>query len=170
MNAKIKIMLMLIMLMPLAYAVSSGTFSYFSDVETSFGNTFIAGTWDVPEQADDLVVDTSNAHLTGNGKKLHRIILNNTGTNNITIVELNVGWTLDGGEEIVNVEITGKDGEWSGNASSGTLLDISDCTISPVKAKRTDFSFDSNMEGKEFTIVFFMGDGSWKEVEVTFAL
>ena len=45
MNAKIKAILVLILLIPLVYAVSSGTFSYFSDVETSTGNTFTAGTW-----------------------------------------------------------------------------------------------------------------------------
>lgn len=130
--------------------------------------TFDIGLYSEHQQADDLEVDTSNAHLTGNGEKLHRIILNNTGTQDITIVELIVSWTLCGEEEkIVNVEITGEDGEWSGNAPSGTLLDISDCTISPVKAKQIDFSFDSNMEGKEFTIEFFMGDGSSKPV--TFA-
>jgi len=163
MNAKIKIMLMLILLIPLVYVFSSGTFSYFSDVETSTGNTFTAGTWNNPSQVYYLEVDTSAAELTGEGKNLSNIILNNTGTNHITIDKLIVSWTLDGGEKIEEVRIEGCT-DWSGSESSGTELDITDCIINPSETKKAEFEFDSDMSGKSFTIKFIMGDASSKEV------
>jgi len=169
MNAKIKVILVLILLAPLVYLFSSSTFSYFSDVETSTGNTFTAGTWYVPTQADDLDVDTSSSFISA--RKLHNVNVSNVGESNITLIKLEIAWTPDKGEEVTKVWAIGQTPAklWEGNASSGSTLDIEDCTLEPSGANRFEFLFDSNMENesKEFTIEFIMGDGSSKAV--TFA-
>ena len=177
MNAKIKIILMLVLLMPLTYLFSSGTFSYLSDVETSTGNTFTAGTWYVPTQADDLEVDTSSSCIGYFKHGLHLVKVNNTGSSDITIEKIRISWNPEEGNVtralLCDWNLTTEVIVWEGKASSGTALDITDCTVEPWENKfDTDifgFLFDSNsnMESKEFTIEFIMGDGSSKAV--TFA-
>ena len=178
MNAKIKVILVLILLMPLVYLFSSGTFSYFSDVETSTGNTFTAGTWYVPTQADDLEVDTNSSCIGYFKRGLHLVKVKNTGSSDITIEKIRISWNPEEGENVIQVllwdwNLTTKIIVWEGNASSGATLDIIDCTVEPWENKfDTDifgflFSLNSNMKNKKFTIEFIMGDGSSKAV--TFA-
>ena len=173
MNAKIKVILMLILLMPLVYLFSSGTFSYFSDVETSTGNTFTAGTWYVPTQADDLDVNTSSSCIDCFKQGLHFVKVKNTGSSDITIKKIRISWNPEEGENVTQAllcdwNLTTEVIVWKGNASSGTTIDIIDCTVEPWENKfDTDifgFLFDSNMESKNFTIEFIMGDGSSKVV------
>ena len=173
MNAKIKVILVLILLMPLVYLFSSGTFSYLSDVETSTGNTFTAGTWYVPTQADDLEVDTNSSCVLKHS--LHLVKVKNTGSSDITIEKIRISWNPEEGNVtralLCDWNLTTEVIVWEGKASSGTALDITDCTVEPWKNKLDTnifgFFFDSNMESKEFTIEFIMGDGSSKAV--TFA-
>ena len=176
MNAKMKIILMLVLLMPLVYLFSSGTFSYLSDVETSTGNTFTAGTWYVPTQADDLEVDTNSSCIGCFKHGLHLVKVNNTGSSDITIEKIRISWNPDLRENVTRAllcdwNLTTEVIVWEGKASSGATLDITDCTVEPWENKLdTDifgFFFDSNMESKEFTIEFIMVDGSSKAV--TFA-
>ena len=178
MNAKIKIILVLILLIPLVYLFSSGTFSYFSDTEVSTGNTFTAGTWYVPEQADDLEADTSSSFIGPLKHGLHNINVNNTGSSDITIEKIWISWNPDLGENVTRVllwdwNLTTKIKVWEGKEPSGTTFDIIDCTVEPWENKfETNifgfwFDSNSNMEGKEFTIEFIMGDGSSEEVTFT---
>jgi predicted ribosomally synthesized peptide with SipW-like signal peptide len=55
---------------------------------------------------------------------------------------------------------------WTGAESSGTTLNIQDYILYPGERAGIDFVFDSKMEGRSFTIVFIMSDGSSLEVSV----
>ncbi|MBU3967165.1 MAG: hypothetical protein KKG76_07320 [Euryarchaeota archaeon] len=155
-----KKILIILLLVPIAYALLHTTFSSFSDTEVSAGNTFTAATWET--QAGYLSIDTSGAKLTGNGGKLHSIVLNLTTPRNITIDKMIVNWTVNNGEKIEEIRIGGVT-FWSGSEIADAVLD-GNYILS--KKERIEFRFDSDMQGRSFTITFIMGDSSTKKIAI----
>lgn len=147
-----KIILILLLLLPVIYALFSTTLSCFSDVEVSKDNTFTAGTWGT--QADFLAVDAGGAKLTDNGQHLYGIVL--SGSKKVTIDRIMVSWTGDTGEKIKEIKI-GENVIWNPDAALDTDY--------PIEGeKNIEFEFDSNMQGKSINIKFIMGDASVKNV------
>lgn len=153
-----KKILFILLLVPIAYALLNPTFSYFSDTEVSAGNTFTAGTWET--QSMYLSIDTDGAKLTGNGGKLHCIVLDLNTTQNITIDKMVINWTVNNGEKIEEIKIGGAT-FWSGSAIADAVLDGEYIL---TKKEHIEFRFDSDMQGRSFTITFIMGDSSEKKI------
>ena len=156
-----KKILLLLLAIPVAYALVYPTFSYFSDTEVSVGNTFRAGTWET--QAGYLNIDTGGAKLTGNGGKLHSIILDLNTTQNVTIDRMIIDWGVNNGEKIEEIRIGGAT-FWSGSEISDAVLDGEYIL---TKKEQLDFTFDSDMQGRSSTITFIMGDSSEKKIIIT---
>jgi len=154
----VKKILIILLLVPIGYALLHTTFSSFSDTEVSAGNTFTAATWET--QAGYLSIDTDGAKLTGNGGKLHSIILDLNTTQNITIDKMIINWTVNNSEKIEEIRIGGAT-FWSGSESSGAVLD-GNYVLS--KKEHIEFRFDSDMQDTIFTITFIMGDSSEKRI------
>jgi len=159
--------------------------SAFSDSETA---TIVvsSGSWDT--QADDLRVNTDFAGVwtprcqcicpcisefceQWDGSILYGIFLRNTGENDTTIDKIKIHWTPHQDSEHVRlVQIIFNDWiEWMGSEPSGTVIDINDCTLRPsdLLPKSLFILFDSDMQEKDFIIVFIMSDGSSKSVGIT---
>jgi predicted ribosomally synthesized peptide with SipW-like signal peptide len=151
-----KKILFLLLALPVAYALINPTFSYFSDTEVSTGNTFRTGTWET--QAGYLNIDTGAAKLTGNGGKLHSILIDLNTTHSITIDKMIVNWTVNNAEKIEEIRIGGAT-FWAGSELSDALLDGEYIL---TKEEQIQFRFDSDMQGKSFTVTFIMGDSSKK--------
>ena len=153
-----KKILFILLLVPVAYFLLNTTFSYFSDTEVSTGNTFRAGTWET--QAGYLSIDTGGAKLTGDGEKLHSIILDLNTTQNITIDKMIINWTVNNGEKIEEIKIGGAT-FWSGSEIADAVIDGEYIL---TKKEHIEFRFDSDMQDRSFTITFIMGDSSKKKI------
>jgi hypothetical protein len=155
-----KKILLLLLALPVAYALVYPTFSYFSDTEVSAGNTFSAGTWET--QAGYLSIDTGGAKLTGNGGKLHSMILDLNTAQNITIDKMIINWTVNNGEKIEEIRIGGAI-FWSGSEIADAVLDGEYIL---TKKEHIEFRFDSDMQGRSFTITFIMVDSSENKITI----
>jgi hypothetical protein len=114
-------------------------------------------------QSSELEVGTSS--LTNSGKTISNIKLrdNNSVGFALKITGINVTW--NNGYQIESVKINNNE-KWSGSASSPSPL-LQFTTIYPVQltSENMDLKFSSNIpEGKDYTIVFFMQDGTTKKV------
>lgn len=147
-NAK-KILLAILTIASVYGAWSMTTYSYFNDAEVVKG-TMTAGTW--------MGVDTESTILTGNGwTNLHGIFLipGGPGSDN-KISKISISWT--GGEgKVTEIRIGGYK-FWSGLGDSGQELTSEDGYIIDKKSVN-QYSFDSDMHGKTFTIDFTMDGG-----------
>ncbi|MFB6088496.1 MAG: hypothetical protein ABEK36_01815 [Candidatus Aenigmatarchaeota archaeon] len=144
------------------------TGAYLTDSETSEGNVFQAGTWDTSPQSEDLKIDLNDAELhPPNGAKkyqrLHKIFLNNSGSDDITIDEFHIEWN-NPGSNITWVHLVGKP-NMSINQQSPAHLDV-DWVLSPDEEKHLKLRFNSNMKGTHFNLSFKMEDGSGEDYEV----
>jgi len=157
--------LMLLGILAVSLVSFTGTFSYFTDTEVSFGNTFTAAVWDT--QATFLDVNTSKSRLTGDGNqaKFFHTTLQNIGTQDITLDRIGVGWNETSIGNITQITIGG--GEfWLGDEPSGEILDITDYTLLPgVDPIKITFWFNGPVTGP-FTLRFIMADGAVKTVVV----
>ena len=129
--------------------LSMATYSYFNDVEV-VKSTMIAGTW--------MGIDTTSAILTGNGwTNLHGIFIipGGPGSDN-KISKIAISWT--GGEGKVTEIRIGGHKFWSGIGNSGQELTSEDGYIVDKKSVN-EYSFDSDVHGKTFTIDFTMDGG-----------
>jgi len=118
--------------------------------------------WQSLPQADYLNVNTASA--TASGSDAIGITISNSGPSNIVISSMVVSWTGgSGGNSIRVVRISGNN-RWSGTASSGTLLNITDFTLVsgagsyPINYLR----FRRSIVGATMSVTFNMLDGSQK--------
>lgn len=114
-------------------------------------------------QAVDLLVNTSNISLSSNNRDVQNILISNTGSQNITISNIILSWT--GGQSNNAVRIVRIDNSklWSGKASSGQVLDITDSILTPLQNRTINyFRFSRAMNGAVLNITFNMIDGSQK--------
>jgi hypothetical protein len=182
-----RIIILAIMLLAASVAIASfaPTESAFSDTETATLSVS-SGAWHT--QADDLLVNTDCAGIWSprcncacpcitdlcerwEGSILYGIFLRNIGENDITIDKIKIHWIPPQDSEHVQlVQIIFNDWiEWMGSEPSGTLIDINNCTLRPsdLLPKSLFILFDSDMQEKDFIIVFIMSDGSTKSVGIT---
>lgn len=130
--------------------------------------------WSTPTttQADQIIINTSQATISGSGKsELRGIEISNTGQTPAVIDRLTVSWTKPNQnirevmmEETIVWSNTGP-GTPIGSQSSATPLDIQNTTI---PAGENDFEIDrirmtGNASGDTFTLVFQFTDGSTKQ-------
>ncbi|MBI2033813.1 MAG: fibronectin type III domain-containing protein [Candidatus Liptonbacteria bacterium] len=120
-----------------------------------------------PAQADSLLVDTSAVNINpSDNTQVIGITLENTGTSNITITQMTVSWSgVSGGTRLNGITIGGTQ-VFSGNSNSGTLLDITDFTLTAGAGiyQLNNLDFNRRITGITLSITFTMADGSTKTV------
>ena len=144
-----KILLVMLITATIFGVFGMDTYSYFSNIEIA-KSTMTAGTW--------MGIDTEKAILTGNGwTNLHGIFLIPGGPgSDDRISKIAISWT--GGEgKVTGIRIGGKI-FWSGIGVSGQELTAED-SYTLDKKSVNEYSFDSDMHGKTFTIDITMDDG-----------
>jgi hypothetical protein len=159
MGKKIAITVLAIgLLVALVSILGGSTGARLSDTESSSPNV-IGAYW---EQADCLIVDTSDICLNPAGKWICCVWVMNDCQFDIAIDKVMLSWTPDGGEILDKMQFRHYDTlEWKGSAPSGTLIDIEDCPLPPAERVCICLFFgDSAMHGKSFTIEFTMFDGT----------
>jgi predicted ribosomally synthesized peptide with SipW-like signal peptide len=124
MNTKIIVSLATILVV--GAAAIGGTVAYFSDVETSTGNTFTAGTIDIAVDSENPWVsngDYTFADMKPGQIEYSNFTIKNVGTNPVNLVKkvtLDTTLTEDEKENGINEpECAQYGGTWSGNACSG---------------------------------------------------
>ncbi len=120
-------------------------------------------------EARNVLLDVSQASFSPNQRWLENITLENTGSSDITISQINIAWTgTSGGENITDVNIDATN-VWSGSSGSGSALDITDVTLSSSDGVVSidSFDFDSQMGDAEFITEIVMSDGSIRKAEFT---
>lgn len=144
-----KMLLVVLVTATICTILSMSTYSYFSNTEI-VESTMTVGTW--------MGIDTSSAMLTGNGlANLHGIFIipGGPGSDN-KISKISISWT--GGEgKVTGIRISGKV-FWSGVGISGQELTAEDGYIVDNRSVN-EYSFDSDMHGKIFTIDITTDDG-----------
>ena len=159
MGKKIAITVLAIgLLVALVSILGGSTGARLSDTESSSPNV-IGAYW---EQADCLIVDTSDMCLNPAGKWICCVWVMNDCQFDIAIDKVMLSWTPDEGEILDKIQFWHYDTlEWKGSAPSGTLIDIEDCPLPPGENVCICLFFgDSAMHGKSFTIEFTMFDGT----------
>lgn len=119
-------------------------------------------------QSRRLLVDLSTASLVG-GTSVGGITIENTGSDDVVIDQLDVSWTgTAGGENITEVQIGAGGVEWSGSSGTDTTVDLTDFTLATIDGiVDIDYvAFDSNMDGATLNLGFVTGDGSTNKVEL----
>ena len=118
-------------------------------------------------QADQLSVNTSTADVdSADNTRVIGVTIDNLGATDITITQMTVSWSGVPGATRLNGITIGGTPVFSGNANSGTLLDITDFALIagagsyPINL----FDFNRNMFNSTLTVLFTMADGSTKEV------
>lgn len=115
-------------------------------------------------QADSLVVSTAGAAIDGSDNtKVVGITIENSGASDIVIDKMTISWTgAPGGTKINGIAINGGS-VWSGNSSSGDILDITNFTLTSGGNYPINYlDFSKNMTGTTLNITFTMSDGSTK--------
>lgn len=111
-------------------------------------------------EASFLDIDTSGASIGGGGnKQLQNINLTNTHPS--STIELDkITPTWNNSELIDEIKIGGSV-VWTGSATSGTALDITNVEINKNTTKAVNYlQFTGNMTGATFAIIFTMADGT----------
>lgn len=134
--------------------------SVISNVASGTTSTVVAG----PE-ADYLTIDAAGVALTGNGKGVTGITIENTGVSTITITQMAVSWTGGpNGNKVQGITINGSN-VWTGNLASGAALDIIDFALSPSTTYPiTQIDFSKAMTGTTLSITFTMSDATTKTI------
>ncbi|MGB2762493.1 MAG: prepilin-type N-terminal cleavage/methylation domain-containing protein [Minisyncoccales bacterium] len=115
-------------------------------------------------QADSLVVNIAGAAIDGgDNTKVVGITIENSGASDIIIDKMTVFWMgAPGGTKINAIAINGSP-VWSGNNSSGDVLDITNFTLASGGSYPINYlDFSKNMTGTALSITFTMSDGSIK--------
>lgn len=122
-------------------------------------------------QSRMLLVNTTQADLSPNEKSMEGIVLSNVGNQDVIIESIDFDWIPDGGENLTEIQIDAGAVEWSGSLTSGSLVDITDQTISAGASEDLDYiEFDSKVDGLTFNITFNLSDGSTKKVLISFGV
>ncbi len=115
-------------------------------------------------EAGDLYVDIENVNLGPDNTEIKGISIENQGETNITIDKMSVYWMEGEDNELLQVVINGNE-VWSGNASSGEELDISNFILNSGESYPvTSLDFKEDISGVTFLIRFIMNDGSKKSI------
>lgn len=113
-----------------------------------------------PNQADCLDIDIHDADT--HDDDLKHIDLKKVCGPTVTIDKIILAWTPDNGERLKKLKIESFTAYNDPvGAASGTVLNIADYIITNHNTiNLTEINFDSDMDGKSFTLTFVMGDAS----------
>lgn len=119
---------------------------------------------DSPTEADCTLVDTKNVNLTHGGKKVTQVNFRKICLTQTTIDKMQLSWVTNNGEKLKEIKIENLTVYTNPlGATSGTLLEIVDYLMTTPNNNIINwFEFDSDMEDKNMTLSFIMGDGSTK--------
>ena len=102
------------------------------------------------------------------GRKLKNINMTNlSSTDAVTITHMQVSWTPDGGENLTEIDLGRATAEWSGSASSGTNLDMTDYTIGAGVTENDvwlDWEVGSDISAMTISAVLTFSDASTLEI------
>jgi len=128
--------------------IASGTYYSFGGASTFF------------------IADCSSPRIIAS-RKIKDISMTNVGASSLTITHMQVSWTPDGGENLISIDFGRGAAEWSGTASSGTNIDITDYTI-PASTTENDVWLDwavgSDITSMTISAVITFSDGSTVEI------
>lgn len=121
-------------------------------------------------EAAALTVATSSAVLTTGYKYLEGITLGNLGTPlSITIDKMKVSWTGNSGNQMTQITINGSPvcNICTQGVVSGTTVDITNVILpsGSTNIPINRITFNKNMRGSVFEIVFYMIDNSYKTIQ-----
>lgn len=121
-------------------------------------------------QARSLLMDTTNVVLASGDKRLEGTTLQNSGSGDITIDKIMVSWRGGTTGSRLNDIVFNGVTVWSGSASSGDLLDITNTilTSGTVAIPVDRFGFSHSMKDSTIIITYFMTDNSSVIVQLTF--
>jgi len=113
------------------------------------------------------LADSSNTSILANRKLKDISMTNVNSTTDVTITHIQVSWTPDGGENLISIDLGRATVEWSGSASSGTNIDMTDFTI-PADTTENDVWLDwavgDDITSLTVTAILTFGDGSTVEI------
>lgn len=121
---------------------------------------------DSPTEADCILIDTSNINLTHSGERITQVNFRKICLATITIAQMQLSWLPNNGERLNEIRIESQTVYTNPlGAPSGTLLETVDYSMTnPNNNVINWFEFDSDMEDKNVTLSFIMGDGTTKTV------
>jgi len=127
----------------------------------------------LPGQSSQLEVDTTSKTLTSSNTVLGNIKLKDNTSDSLFlyITNIKVSWSPNSTQKITRVRIDGSN-KWrstgsytpSGPQSSGTLLNFNTPYTVASTFKIMEMTFDSDMAGKNFSLIFYLSDGTTKTV------
>lgn len=121
---------------------------------------------DSPTEADCTQINTNNVNLTTNDTRITQVDFRKICLTTTTITQMQLSWLPNNGERLNEIRIGGQTIYTNPlGAPSGTLLEITDFVMSNPNTNVINwFEFDSDMEDKDVTLSFIMGDGTTKTV------
>lgn len=148
----------------------SGSFAVTEDASTitsvgRSGDAEVTQTIDKPKQKDCVNLDVG--HADADDKQLKHIQLSKNCLVQVMVDKVMFSWAPDNGERLKKIRIE-SDVVFNDplGAVSGTLIDIADFVLTNPQVKNfNEIRFDTDMEGKTFTMTLVMGDGSWTTVQ-----
>ena len=117
----------------------------------------------VINESDFLIINTPDLVLNSNFDE-DISLGNSNAVNNIVLDQIELTWANATGAEKINQVIINGSSVWSGNSTSGKLLNIIDYTIPPTANNIVlRFEFSKNISNKNISnITFYMSDGTTK--------
>ncbi|MBU2251760.1 MAG: hypothetical protein KKH25_05835, partial [Candidatus Omnitrophica bacterium] len=112
------------------------------------------------------IADCSSPSIVAD-RKIKNISMTNVGATDLTITHMQVSWTPNNGENLINIDLGRATSEWSGTAPSGTNIDMIDYTIPAGTTENDvwlDWSVGSSISSKTISVVVTFSDGSTVEI------
>ena len=113
------------------------------------------------------LADCSNPMIIADRKLKNISMTNVNDAEDLTITHMQISWTLDGGENIISIDLGRAVAEWTGTAQSGTNIDMTDFTI-PAGTTENDVWLDwevgSHISSMTITAIITMSDGNTVEI------
>ncbi len=120
----------------------------------------------LPGQSSELGVDTSGISLTPDKKNLTNILLKDNISDSVvvSIKKITVSWISNSSsQKITRIKIDGNS-YWSGNRQSGNVMSLTPSYTAQNSFKPMNLTFDSDISGKAFIIIFQMSDSTTKTI------
>lgn len=132
------------------------------DVSLSAEKSFKTG-----KDANYALIDSENVVLQSSNTQVTDFPIDNIHvSNDITITHVTVEWVTSTGRRITNIYLGGVE-RWSGNESSGALLDISDVTIGAGATLNDNrLVFNGDISSRTVTATFRFNDSSERSVQL----
>jgi len=92
-----------------------------------FGNTY----YSIGGSGMFFIANCSNPTIIASRKIKNISMTNVSSTQSLTITHMQVSWAPDGGETLTSIDLGRGTTEWTGTATSGTNIDMTDYTIGP---------------------------------------